>query len=87
MSNCTNFEVVTAKRFRTLKIEIVIAGNSINPFAGDDGGAILNKLLSNLGLAPAWRYKNGRNIITFTTKNRKKCRRYCSLVFLQRRLP
>ncbi len=72
VSNGTNFELVTAKRFRTLKIEIAIAGDSIDPFAGDDSGAILNNLLSNLGLAPTWRYKNGRNIITFTAKKQKK---------------
>ena len=66
LNSGTSFEIVTAKRFRTLKIELVIAGDSIDPFADDDGGGtILNNLLSNFGLAPAWRYKNGKNIITF----------------------
>ena len=73
LNSGTSFEVVTAKRFRTLKIELVIAGDSIDPFADDDGGGtILNNLLSDFGLAPAWRYKNGKNIITFTAKKQKK---------------
>ena len=73
LNSGTSFEIVTAKRFRTLKIELVIAGDSMDPFADDDGGGtILNNLLSNLGLAPTWRYKNGKNIITFTAKKQKK---------------
>ena len=73
LNSGTSFEIVTAKRFRTLKIELVIAGDSIDPFADDDGGGtILNNLLSNFGLAPTWRYKNGKNIITFTAKKQKK---------------
>lgn len=73
LNSGTSFEIVTAKRFRTLKIELVIAGDSIDPFADDDGGGtILNNLLSNFGLAPTWRYKNGKNIITYTAKKQKK---------------
>ena len=73
LNSGTSFEIVTAKRFRTLKIELVIAGDSIDPFADDDGGGtILNNLLSNFGRAPTWRYKNGKNIITFTAKKQKK---------------
>lgn len=73
LNSGTSFEIVAAKRFRTLKIELVIAGDSIDPFADDDGGGtILNNLLSNFGLAPTWKYKNGKNIITFTAKKQKK---------------
>ena len=68
------FEVVTARRFRTLRIELQIAGESIDPFAmdGDDGSAILSSLLANYGLAPVWRYKNGKNVVTFTAKKHKR---------------
>ena len=68
------FEVVMAKRFKTLRIELQIAGESIDPFTGDgdDGSAILGSLLSNYGLAPVWRYKNGKNVVTFTAKKQKK---------------
>ncbi len=68
------FTSVTSKRFRTLKIEITVIGESFDPFAdeNDGEGVILNRLLTNLGLAPTWRYKNGRNIITFTAKKQKK---------------
>lgn len=68
-----NFEVITSKRFRTLKIELAVAGDSIDPFADGEGeGTILNNLLANLGLAPTWRYRNGKNIITFTAKKQRK---------------
>ena len=51
-------------------------------------GTILNNLLANLGLAPTWRYRNGKNIITFTAKSRERCSRYRSsaLQFLLRLL-
>jgi hypothetical protein len=65
--------VITSKRFRTIKVELQIAGDSINPFEGDDNSdAIMNRLLSSYGLAPEWRYKNGKNIISFITKKKKK---------------
>ena len=71
--NGVNFEVITSKRFRTLKVELAVAGDSIDPFADGDGeGTILNNLLANLGLAPTWRYRNGKNIITFTAKKQRK---------------
>ena len=71
--NGVNFEVITSKRFRTLKIELAVAGDSIDPFADGDGeGTILNNLLANLGLAPTWRYRNGKNIVTFTAKKQRK---------------
>lgn len=71
--NGVNFEVITSKRFRTLKIELAVAGDSIDPFAyGDGEGTILNNLLANLGLAPTWRYRNGKNIIIFTAKKQRK---------------
>ena len=68
-----SFKVITSKRFRTIKVELQIAGDSINPFEGDDNSdAIMNRLLSSYGLAPEWRYKNGKNIISFITKKKKK---------------
>lgn len=67
------FDLVMSKRLRTLRIELSVSGESFDPFIEDDenGGGILHTLLSNLGLAPVWRYKNGKNIITFTTKKKK----------------
>ena len=71
--NGVNFEVITSKRFCTLKIELAVAGDSIDPFADGDGEeTILNNLLANLGLAPTWRYRNGKNIIVFTAKKQRK---------------
>ena len=67
------FDLVMSKRLRTIRIEVSVSGESFDPFIEDDenGGGILHTLLSNLGLAPVWRYKNGKNIITFTAKKKK----------------
>lgn len=68
-----DFELVMSKRLRTLRIELSVPGESFDPFIEDEesGGGILHTLLSNFGLAPVWRYKNGKNIITFTAKKKK----------------
>lgn len=67
------FDLVTSKRLRTLRIELSVSGESFDPFIEDDenGVGILHSLLLSLGLAPVWRYKNGKNIITFTAKKKK----------------
>ena len=50
--NGVNFEVITSKRFRTLKIELAVAGDSIDPFSDGDGeglnGMTPDELLSKL---------------------------------------
>lgn len=70
--NKKQFQVIASKRFKTLRIELVIAGESINPFEDEsEDSAVLNRLLANIGLAPVWRYKNGKNIVTFTAKKKK----------------
>lgn len=67
------FDLVMSKRLRTLRIELSVSGESFDPFTENDenSGGILHTLLSNLGLAPVWRYKNGKNIIIFTAKKKK----------------
>lgn len=67
------FTVITSKRLRTLRIELSVVGESLDPFGDNEDGdtAILHSLLANLGLAPVWRYKNGKNIITFFAKKKK----------------
>lgn len=65
-------EVRLSKRFQTLRVELVIAGESMDPFAGEsEESAVLGRLLANMGLAPVWRYKNRKNIIAFTAKKKK----------------
>lgn len=69
-----SFTLSMSKRFRTLRVELAVEGESMDPFAdgSEEKGAILNNLLTNLGLAPTWKYKNGQNIIAFVAKKRKK---------------
>ena len=68
-----SFELVMSKKFRTLRIEFSVSGESFDPFSEDEenGDGILHRLLSNLGLEPVWRYKNGKNFITFSAKKKK----------------
>ena len=70
----SNFTLRTSKRFRTYRIELTVTGNSMDPFAAseEEESAFARHLLAGFGLAPVWRYKNGRNIITFTLQQKKK---------------
>lgn len=65
------FFLRTSRRFRTLKIELTVPGDSFDPFASDDGSLVLHNLLSSMGLAPIWRYKNGKNTVTFSAKKNR----------------
>lgn len=69
-----SFELFTVKRFKTLRIELHIPGESMNPFMDDAGeeSFIMGNLLASFGLAPVWNYKNGKNIIVFTARKKKK---------------
>lgn len=58
-------------RFGRLRIELTIDGNSFNPFASDDDTDFTRLLLSGIGMAPVWNYKNGKNIIVFTPRKKK----------------
>lgn len=68
-----SFTLVTSKRLRSLVIELSIAGESFDPFSENENGeaTMLHSLLSGIGLAPVWRYKNGKNIVSFVAKKKK----------------
>ena len=63
------FTLNLKKRFSTIKIEISVAGEAFDPFAKEDQEMdISQSLLSRLGLAPTWSYKNRKNYIVFLSK-------------------
>ena len=64
--NCT-------KRLGTLKIELIIPGERLDPLENDSetDSSVLQMLLVNMGLAPTWQYKNGANLITFIPKKKQ----------------
>ena len=69
-----SFKFKMTKTLRALRLELSIAGISIDPFSGEDedDSIVLHNLLANFGLAPSWIYKNGQNIITFTARKKKR---------------
>ncbi len=65
------------KRLGRPRIEISIVGERFNPFettntsnTGLEGSAVLHGILTNMGIAPNWEYKNGVNLIAFTPKRK-----------------
>ena len=67
----TIFKLKCAKRLSAIKIETEVSGESFNPLEKEsDDGALINRLLAGIGLAPAHNYKNGKNYIVFTPKKK-----------------
>jgi len=67
------FKIRTAKRFSSVRAEVIVAGDSFDPFSkGDEEDAVIHGLLAGIGLAPVWSYKGGKNYISFTSAHIKK---------------
>lgn len=65
------YKLKCTKRFSTIRVEVILPGESFNPLEKEnDDGALINGLLAGIGLAPTWSYKNGKNYIVFTPKKR-----------------
>ncbi|MBQ7954395.1 MAG: cation:dicarboxylase symporter family transporter [Lachnospiraceae bacterium] len=58
-------------RLGRIRVELTVSGNSFDPFTADDDTDFSRLLLSGMGMAPVWRYKNGQNIIIFTPRKKK----------------
>ena len=68
------FSLKCVKRLGSLKVEIILAGERFDPFEQQEDeydSDVLRSMLSYMGIAPAWQYKNGLNIVTFTPKKKK----------------
>lgn len=59
-------------RFGRLRIELVVNGESHDIFASGDEDDFSRKLMSGIGMAPVWQYKNGGNIVIFSPKKKKR---------------
>ena len=66
-----SFQVRLVKRFSSIKVEILAAGESYNALAkSSDEGDVIQGLLAGIGLAPTWSYKNGKNYVVFIPKKK-----------------
>lgn len=58
------FKVRLVKRLSSIKVEIIVEGESYNALVkNSDEGDVIQGLLAGIGLAPTWNYKNGKNYI------------------------
>ena len=65
------FGLKLVKRLFSIKIEIVIEGESYNALVrNNDERDVIQGLLAGIGLAPIWSYKNGKNYIAFIPKKK-----------------
>ena len=65
------FKVRLIKRFSSIKVEIMVEGESYNALVkNSDEGDVIQGLLAGIGLAPTWNYKNGKNYIVFIPKKK-----------------
>lgn len=67
----SSFKVRCLKRLSAIKIEIIVGGESFDPFdKNDETDDVIRSMLSGSGLAPTWSYKRGNNYIAFTPKKK-----------------
>ena len=65
------FKARCVKRFPSIKIEIIVAGESCDPLDKEgEEDDVIRGLLAGIGLAPTWNYKNGKNHIVFIPKKK-----------------
>lgn len=68
------FSLKCIKKLKSLKIELFVPGSAMNPFEQEEelSSEVLQGILSGMGIAPCWKYKNGTNLILFTPRKREK---------------
>ena len=65
------FKVRCAKRFQSIKVEIIVPGESYDPLNEEgEEDEVIRGLLAGIGLAPTWNYKNGKNYVVFIPKKK-----------------
>jgi len=65
------FKFRCAKRFPSIKIEIIVENAAFDPFdeAGEEDD-VIRSMLARIGLAPSWSYRKGKNYIVFIAKKK-----------------
>ena len=66
-----SFWVRCNSRFSTIRVEVTVPGESFDPMdKAEEDATVMRELLSGLGLAPSWSYKNGKNNIVLLSKKK-----------------
>ncbi|MBR5259650.1 MAG: cation:dicarboxylase symporter family transporter [Eggerthellaceae bacterium] len=66
-----NFKVKFSKRLSSIKVELIVAGESFDALDKEgDEDDVIRGLLAGMGLAPTWSYKGGKNHVIFTPKKK-----------------
>lgn len=66
-----SFCVRCSSRFSTIRVEVIVSGESFDPMdKAEEDAIVMRELLARLGLAPAWSYKNGKNYIVLLSKKK-----------------
>lgn len=62
------------RRLKRIRLELSLTGERFDPFdtGEEEQSQVLRGLLANMGVVPAWQYKNGENLILFTPKKKKR---------------
>ena len=72
------FSLLCVRRLGRLRVELHIPGLRYDPFVvEDEGDELLRGILSGMGIAPIWRYKNGVNLVTFMPRRRRPSQIKC----------
>ncbi len=64
------YQLICRKRFSSMRIELVLKEQSFNPLEKDGESILTSHLLSRMGMAPSWCYKDGANKIVFMAKKK-----------------
>lgn len=65
------FRVRHVKRLSSMRIEIIVAGESYDALGQEnEEDDVLRALLAGIGLAPSWNYKHGKNYVVFIPKKK-----------------
>ena len=65
-----SFKVKCVKRFFSIKVELNVPGQVYNPLEKNEHENAIYGILSGIGLAPSYGYRNGNNTIVFTPKKK-----------------
>ena len=66
-----DFRIWCVRRFPSSKVEVIVAGESCDPFhQQSEEASFIQELLAGIGLTPVWSYKSGKNYVVFIPRKK-----------------